>query len=233
MNIQHVLARIIWLSLSGRHAGFAAGTGAARRYARGFSPLLGFADVDKPDFAALAAFCEPGEQFYTDGWSGAAPPGWHIHEDATMFKMVWQGAVPAADPAPEAIRLRAEHVAQALELTALTHPGPFGPRTIELGEWFGCFEGDRLVAMAGERLYADHPQGGVLREISGVCTHPDHQGRGLGRRLTLKLVRRQFGRGETPFLHVMRDNDGARHLYGRMGFRDCLESVVRVIGLPP
>jgi len=43
------------------------------------------------------------------------------------------------------------------------------------------------------------------------------------------LIRRQMQRGETPFLHVMRDNAGAHALYQRMGFRDNHESVVRVI----
>ena len=113
---------------------------------------------------------------------------------------------------------------QALELALLTRPGPFGPRTPELGEYFGYFDGDRLVAMAGERMAAES-----LREISGVCTHPDHRGRGHARKLMLKLVRRQLQRGETPFLHVMRDNASARELYQRMGFGIYRESVVRVI----
>jgi predicted GNAT family acetyltransferase len=72
---------------------------------------------------------------------------------------------------------------------------------------------------------------GTLREISGVCTHPGAQGRGLARRLMHKLIRRQMLRGETSFLHVMRDNHGARGLYARMGFRDYKESVVRVVSV--
>src|SRR5262249_255229 len=120
--------------------------------------------------------------------------------------------------------LRTEHATRALELAILTNPGPFGVRTIELGDYFGVFEGERLVAMAGERMFAD-----VLREISGVCTHPDFQGKGLARQLMLKLIRREIQRGETPFLHVMRDNAAARGLYARMGFRDYKESVVRVV----
>lgn len=44
----------------------------------------------------------------------------------------------------------------------------------------------------------------------------------------LKLIRRQMMRGETPFLHVMSGNAGARALYERMGFRLYRESVVRV-----
>jgi ribosomal protein S18 acetylase RimI-like enzyme len=140
-----------------------------------------------------------------------------------MFKMVWEAAMPADEPL-DAIPLGPEHATRALELALLTRPGPFGLRTIELGDYFGCFQGDRLIAMAGERMHA-----GMLREISGVCTHPDFQGRGLARKLMNKLIRRQMQRGETPFLHVMRDNTSARRLYERMGFRNYLESPVRVI----
>ena len=219
-----LLDNITWHTLSGPHARFAAGAGQARRYARGFSPLAGFADKSHPDFAALSACCEPGEHFYCGGWSGAAPDGWRVDLESTMFLMVWAGDPPADDEAPDAVRLGPRHAAQAVALTALTRPGPFGERTLELGEYFGCFEGERLVAMAGERMNA-----GSFREISGVCTHPDAQGLGRARRLVHKLIRRQLQRGETPFLHVMRDNAHARGLYARMGFRDHCETVVRVI----
>jgi ribosomal protein S18 acetylase RimI-like enzyme len=219
-----LLANIAWHTLVGPHARYATGTEDARRYAPGFSPIVGFADVERPNFAALEPYCEIGEQFYCDGWTGPAPARWRIDAESTMFKMVWDAPPPAADEAPEAVPLGAEHAARALELAALTRPGPFGPRTIQLGEYFGCFEGPRLVAMAGERMCA-----GGLREISGVCTHPEFQGRGLARRLVAKLVRRQMLRDEAPFLHVMRANVGARGLYARMGFRDHAESVVRVV----
>ena len=141
-----------------------------------------------------------------------------------MIKMVWHGGQPAMDEAPDAISLGVEHATRAVELAELTRPGPFGPRTIELGEYFGYFQGPRLVAMAGERMCA-----GALHEISGVCTHPDQQGRGLARRLMMKLILRQMQRGKTPFLHVMTANAGARALYERMGFRNYRESPVRIV----
>jgi ribosomal protein S18 acetylase RimI-like enzyme len=219
-----LLDNIAWHALSGAHARFAVAAGRARRYAAGFSPIIGFADVRAPDFAALAGVCASGEKFYTEGWSGLPPAGWHIDADATMFKMLWDAPCPDEDAAPEAVLLGPQHAQQALDLATLTRPGPFGPRTIELGEYYGIFQGERLLAMAGERMCA-----GNWREISGVCTHPDFQGRGHGRRLMLKLVRRELQRGEAPFLHVMSSNHGARSLYARMGFRDYRESVVRVI----
>ena len=224
MQRSALLDQIFWHTLTGPHARFATGEGGARRYARGFSPILAFADARRPDFAALAPYCAADEHFYCEGWSGEAPDGWRIDAESTMFRMVWNAAALASDGAPTATVLGSEHANQAVQLAALCRPGPFGPRTIELGEYIGYFDGGHLVAMAGERM---HVAG--LREISGVCVHPDYQGRGLARQLIAKLVQRQTARGETPFLHVMRANDAAHRLYLQMGFVDYLESVVRVV----
>ena len=221
----HPLDNIFWNCLNGPHRHLSTGTGRARRYAPGFSPIVGFPDPHDPDFAALRPFCNPGEQFYCDAWSGPAPQGWRIDVEATMFRLVWDGRPgPGDNPAPDAVALGPEHVDQAMALALLTRPGPFGPRTIGLGDYFGIVDDGRLVAMAGERMAA-----AGLREVSGVCTHPDFQGRGLARRLMLKLVRRQLARGETPFLHAMSANRRAHDLYLGMGFRDWCETVVRVV----
>lgn len=222
-----LLDNIVWNSLTGAQAKFAAGSGGARRYARGFSPIVGFAMSQRPDFDALTPYCDAGEHFYCSGWDGPAPSGWQIEADSTMCLMVCTAEAThgsVSRDAREVLRLGSQHAQQALELAALTRPGPFGLRTIELGEYFGYFEGDRLVAMAGERM-----QAGSFREISGVCTHPDYQGRGLARRLMAKLLALQHARAETTFLHVMSANTGARKLYENMGFRNYLEPVVRVI----
>lgn len=221
--MQHFLDNIVWHTLCGPHASYATGTGEARRYVPGFPAIVGFSDLDNPNFHALAPYVAPGELLYCDGWAGVAPAGWRIESEATMRKMIWDGAMPAADDAPAAVLLGAQHASAVLELATLTRPGPFSLRTIELGEYFGVYDGPRLMAMAGGRMCA-----GGFGEISGVCTHPDFQGRGLARGLVVKLVRRQMQRGETPFLRVLRDNGGAHRLYQHMGFRDYWESVVRV-----
>jgi predicted GNAT family acetyltransferase len=68
--------------------------------------------------------------------------------------------------------------------------------------------------MAGERM---KPVG--FTEVSGVCTHPDHRGRGYAAALMAHVARAILARGETPFLHSYSDNDGANALYARIGFR--------------
>ena len=68
-------------------------------------------------------------------------------------------------------------------LTEMTHPGPFFNRTIEFGNYKGIFSGNDLVAMAGQRLHADQ-----YVEISAVCTHPAHTGKGYATQLIISQV---------------------------------------------
>jgi predicted GNAT family acetyltransferase len=57
-----------------------------------------------------------------------------------------------------------------------------------------------------------------LTEISGVCTHPDHRGRGYAAGLMHMTASRILARGEMPFLHVYATNIGAIALYESLGF---------------
>jgi ribosomal protein S18 acetylase RimI-like enzyme len=224
MSAQHPLQNTFWHSLTAAQAHFAVGTGSARRYAPGFSPVLGFEEPDAPDFDALRPYCKPDEQFYVAGWTGPAPDGWSIEAESTMFCMVWDGCAIAPETEAGTDILGPADAAAAIDLASLTRPGPFGPRTVELGSYFGLREGGRLVAMAGERAHV-----GEFREVSGVCTHPDVQGRGLAGRLTRLVVARQLSRHQVPFLHVMSANTVARDFYRRMGFVDLHEIAVRIV----
>ncbi len=76
-----LLGNVVWHSLAGPQARHAEGTDTARRYARGFSPIVGFADPQRPDFAAIAPYCESGEHLYCAAWSGPTPSDWHVDAD--------------------------------------------------------------------------------------------------------------------------------------------------------
>lgn len=122
--MKHLLDNIIWNSLSGPQQGFSVGTSRARRYTRGFSPIVGFADPDHPHFPDLLPYCEPDEHFYVERWAGTAPEGWQIDVESRMRKMIWEGPTPETDEAPDAIALGVEHAVQAMALAQLTQPGP-------------------------------------------------------------------------------------------------------------
>jgi len=120
---------------------------------------------------------------------------------------------PAEAEAPAGlVELGETDVAEMLALTELTQPGPFGPRTIDLGRYIGVRADGRLAAMAGERL---RPEGHT--EISAVCTHPDFTGRGYAKALMLLLMADAARAGRRPMLHVKTEN-GAKVLYERLGF---------------
>ncbi len=110
-------------------------------------------------------------------------------------------------------RLTAADLPEMTALIEAVFPGYFRPRTIELGKYYGVFIDGHLAAMAGERLSVPG-----MREISSICTHTVHQGRGLAGRLTQFLTDEIRRSGSAPFLHVGSHNDKAKRLYGKLGF---------------
>ncbi|EFL36947.1 LOW QUALITY PROTEIN: acetyltransferase, partial [Streptomyces viridochromogenes DSM 40736] len=93
-------------------------------------------------------------------------------------------------------------------------PGPFWPRTHELGTYLGIRHNGTLVAMAGERL---RPPGWT--EVSAVCTAPEARGQGHAAHLITAVATRVLARNERPFLHVAEANTGGIALYERLGFK--------------
>ena len=117
----------------------------------------------------------------------------------TVVKVLMPGQndLPEDLDGVDIVTLGAEDVSAMMELTALTKPGPFSARTHELGTFLGIRVGGNLVAMAGERM---KPAG--YTEITAVCVHPSHRGRGYGQMLLGAVSRQILARGEIPFLHV-------------------------------
>ncbi|MGW5862843.1 GNAT family N-acetyltransferase [Streptomyces sp. NPDC055239] len=210
---RHPLDNPAYAALNGPHARFAERRGRVVRYQSDVSPWLGLPDApESGDWADLAALAGPGVEVPLPGVRVALPAGWEVTFDMEGVQLVDDGV--AAAPDPEAVRLGADDVPEMLDLVARTQPGPFLPRTVELGTYLGIRRGGALVAMAGERL---HPPGWT--EISAVCTDPAHRGEGLATRLILAVADGIRVRGETPFLHTSARNTDAIRLYESLGFR--------------
>lgn len=141
------------------------------------------------------------------------PADWKVNFHGLGLQMMGEHAIGPSRANLEFVPLRKEHVPLMVDLAKLTNPGPFGERTIEFGNFVGVFDGDRLMAMSGHRL---HPYPYI--EISGVCTHPEYVGRGLGAALTYYQVERIREKEEIPMLHVWAHNERAIRLYESLGF---------------
>jgi GNAT superfamily N-acetyltransferase len=203
-----------WNSLVGRQAHLALGSGRVRRYPADVAPFLatgGDGPGGRDEMADLAA---PGEWLYMVAAEPSPPPGWQVERTSAVSQMVGDRPIETTAGA-EGSALGPDDVPDMLELTALAFPGFFRPRSIAMGTYLGIREedGGRLVAMAGLRMA---PEG--YREISGICTHPAHRGRGHARRLVARLVYEILGLGLRPFLHVDGANAGAHAAYEKLGF---------------
>ena len=208
-----LLDNAVWHALHGPHARFAETFGRARRYPAAVAPfgaVDGFDDDAWSDLATLDAPAPTAVLFRGD--IPTPPSGWDVAFRGEGHQMVLDELLPA--PLPTARQLEVGDVAQMLDLVERTQPGPFRARTIELGAYHGVFDGDQLVAMAGERFRLPG-----FTEVSGVCTTPEARGRGLAAGLTTLVAQRILERGDVPFLHHTHDNHAARRVYERLGFR--------------
>lgn len=207
-----LLDRPIWSSLTTRQEALAEINGTARRYPSDIAPFADVADFSSASFTALFELLKPGEPavlFTPEPVS--APPQFEVVMAATGEQMI--GAPVNFDGAmPDILSLGESDAPEMRALVELTRPGPFGPRTHELGRFFGIRIAGRLAAMTGERMTP-----GAYTEMTAVCVHPDFRGRGLAQALLAHVSRQILARGELPFLHVFSDNASAIALYKRQG----------------
>ncbi|HWU10326.1 MAG TPA: GNAT family N-acetyltransferase, partial [Streptomyces sp.] len=144
-------------SLVGRHARLGRRRGRAATYLTEVATFSAVpTDADTEDWADLAELLGPGA--FADMFSCPAvpPPDWEPVFSLQGRQMTWPGgARPGradSGSGTGAVELGAESVPEMLGLVARTGPGPFWPRTHELGTYLGVRVDGTLVAMAGERL---------------------------------------------------------------------------------
>ncbi|GAB3743945.1 GNAT family N-acetyltransferase [Lysobacter olei] len=202
-----------WSSLQTRHAHVAQRADGVARFPAEVAPFLGVAEGGLNADEALGTLVAPGESVYLLGVTPQVPEGWTLEPFGPLAQMVCEVPLDVV-AGPQIIPLSDVHRADVLALTALVYPHYFRARTMELGRYFGIYEGDRLAAIIGERLGTDQHV-----EMSAICTHPDFLGRGLASRLTAFLTNDTLARGATPFLHVSPANTRAKALYEHLGYR--------------
>ena len=213
----HPLDNVIWQALTTRQTEFAEAFGEARRFVREVTSLAALREPNAEGYESLGGLAGSGGTaavFLDDPYE--ARDGWSVVGGAPLLEMVCENGGDSAvpDSSEEICELGPSDSRDMIELTALTKPGPFGSRTHELGTYLGMRRDGKLVAMAGERLKVPG-----YTEVSAVCTHPEHLGRGYAGILMSEVMRRIWEHGEIPFLHVRQDNARAIAVYERLGFR--------------
>ncbi|HWT57690.1 MAG TPA: GNAT family N-acetyltransferase [Rhizobium sp.] len=220
----HILDRPIWTALETTHAGLAEGNENARRYPPSIVPFAASAD-DRPESLAALEILPASEEsmILIEAGPIAIPRGLAVVTEALAVQMI------AERPHERISDSRIERLSEAdaadmLALATLTKPGPFTLRAQSLGSFWGIRRQGRLVAMAGQRMR----QTGFV-ELSGLCTHPDCQGRGLGTLLFRFVAGEIASGGDTAYLHAYAANTSAIALYLALGFTLRSQMNMRVV----
>lgn len=209
----HILDRPAWNALATVHAAFAEGTLHARRYAPSIVPFAAMKDDTPESIAAITSLPLAGETIaLVEARAIPALAGFEAIIDATLVQMLAENPFERIEDT-RIEKLGERDAADMLALATLTKPGPFTLRAQSLGTFWGIRMEGRLVAMGGQRMR----QPGFA-ELSGLCVHPDMQGKGLGK-LMLRFVAGEISAGnETVYLHAYKQNAGAVGLYRSLGF---------------
>lgn len=190
------------------------GKGEVKYFDEEVSPFAGFHTDYKKGFEDLHDQIPGGRAIlYATPEELKEPNGWSIRVAIKGLQFVFDKEIASTTSIVKLVELNKSHAAEMVALAALTKPGPFGMRTIEFGHYYGVIDNGKLVAMTGQRLHVEN-----YSEVSAVCTHPDHLGKGYGAALIQNQLEIIQSQGKIPFLHVRADNERAIDLYERLGF---------------
>ena len=212
--MNHLLHNPVYHALlSGdRHLSF--GNEQVKYFVEEVSPFAGFDQEYEKGFSDLFELLPAGRKIlYATPSYFTQPAGWQLKHEIKGLQFVYEGGEIIKTEFPDVIPLTEIHVEQMMQLAKLTKPGPFGKGTINFGSYYGIFENDKLVAMTGQRLHVQN-----CTEISAVCTHPEHTGKGYAHSLMQHQLQIILEQDQMPFLHVREDNQRAIALYQRLGF---------------
>jgi ribosomal protein S18 acetylase RimI-like enzyme len=211
----HPLDAVIWRALTSVQESLAEGDERARRYPAAIAPFAATVDTEPASFRSLLALVGGDDQIALFTTEEVQPPSaFSVVRRAFVDQMALEdvGACTAQPGAP-IVPLGLADGPEMRALANLTQPGPFGPRTIELGRYIGIRRQGTLVAMAGERMRLDG-----FTEISAVCVEPAYRGHGFAAELVRSLASSIAAQSEIPFLHVFSSNHAAIALYRKLGF---------------
>lgn len=203
----------VWSALASTHRHFALGTDTAKRYPSDFLPFVAF-DPNAIKPLETLKDLRPNEDVCIIGDLPEIPSSWTVLKKLECDQMVCPDLIAVkADDTIELLKLGQEDEPEMFELINSIQPGFYKDHTANLGSYFGIRVKGKLVAMAGERIKMTG-----LSEVSAVCTHPDHTGKGFAAQLVSVVCKNMIAQGNIPFLHVLSSNSRAVQLYERLGF---------------
>lgn len=201
----------VWNSLSETHTKFSIEYGNTKFYNPDYCPFGGF--IDSENIAdAIDQYSALSDNFFIVGKKPEISDTVKITKELVCLQMIIYEKIELSIDT-EIVKLTENHNDELCALVNLVQPGYFKNKTPLLGNYFGIFKENQLVAITGERMKMND-----FTEVSAIVTHPDHTGKGYAKQLITHVVNAIFDEKKTPFLHVLESNIGAIKLYEKLGF---------------
>jgi GNAT superfamily N-acetyltransferase len=210
---ERIFADPVWHALEMTHRRFAVSLGEARCYLADVAPFAAVSSPTEPALNQLRSLMALGESVWIFGQGHPHVPGLFLEKTVECFQMALPDSAVLPVSNSEVKRLPDESAPDMVELTGQAFPGFFRDKTCQMGSYYGVRLDGKLIAMGGERMMIDN-----YVEISAVCTHPAHRGKGYAASIIGQLARDHREDSCVSWLHVSCDNHNAIELYLRLGF---------------
>ena len=214
ITLEEKLKNPVWYSLKETHKKFS----------------INFEDVKffNPEILTFGAFIENSKtETATDEFCNESDSFFFVSEDKTPIlksnKVVLDKKIEGCqmvldefveiDIIEEIVLLSPKYLDEIYELIWLVMPGYYQKRSFELGDFYGIFKNNKLVAIAGQRM-----QTYSFIEISAVVTHPNYTNRGYAKQLVAYNTKEILKQNKTPILHTNKGNP-AINLYQKLGYK--------------
>ncbi|MGC6432331.1 MAG: GNAT family N-acetyltransferase [Jejuia sp.] len=213
-HFQKTLQNPIWYSLKETHQNFAVVYDEVQFYHPEICPFGAFTNAKKTK-AALTAYAQLTKDMFLV--SEKAIPTYddnHVVLNKQMegCQMVLNNLIEV-DITETIVPLTETHIQEIYDLIWLVMPGYYKKRTFDMGDYFGIFKEDKLVAVSGQRMQTND-----FIEVSGVVTHPNYTRRGLAKQLITHTTKEILKTGKQAILHTTKGNP-AIGLYENLGFQ--------------
>jgi GNAT superfamily N-acetyltransferase len=202
----------VWYSISETHKDFGIDYGAIKFYQPDYCPFGGFIALDNIE-RSISEYAKLTDNFFIIGQKPNVPDSLKLNNELICLQMIIRSKIDGTIE-DQIVKLEEEHLDDLLGLVKIVYPDYFKKKTASLGNYYGIYKNNQLVAITGERMQMDQ-----FTEVSAVITHPEHTGKGYAKQLVTHVVNAIFEQNKTPFLHVAESNVGAIKLYEKLGFQ--------------
>lgn len=212
-NILHTLQNPVWYALEETHKKFLVEYNCVKFYHPEICPFGAFKDASKAK-DALTAYSKLTDSFFLVSEDGVPT----YDENFVVLDRKIEGCqmvlntLAEVEIQEEIVPLNTTHMQAIYDLIWLVMPGYYKKRSLEMGNYYGIFKDQKLVAVAGQRM-----QTNSFVEVSGVVTHPDYTRRGFAKQLIAHNTKHILSVNKYAILHTNKSNP-AIGLYKTLGY---------------